>query len=472
MAYFSPNTVDVKVSLGTSPSQLKTFDVAAGIVGHNINDLLIETYLDAKTVLSAGFAQNSPTHRMAVGLFNGGIAAPASFKTVRCDISAYTLKVTGIPAVGQVVSVNANVNKVSKVASYTVVDADDATKVAEGLLADLQALFPEATTGNPVFTSATDTITATIAADTFPCSFGWNSETANLPHVEVGSVTADVLTDKLASAYTQDSNMTALMSEYKTPADIKSLAAVVKEYFIQLFTSSSDADSKNSASPTSLIQELAALEYDETEFQWTQYANSYFPEAAYLGNIMGLKPYTLYSVSGVTLNGVPKDDQLTAQERVTLTSRNANIYITERGTGVYKDGYAVSGQFVDTVRFGNWSAETVEQILFDLKKKKADLGSAIPYTDGGALMMKSAVIKDYVNVGIRGGRIATGTTEDEFGNTIDLNAKVDFGTRAMQTDADITNRIWRNGVVEVVMISGINYIETNVYIESNRQFVL
>ena len=472
MSYYSPQTVDVNVFLGTQPSQINTFDTPLALVGHNLSETLLESYLSVKGITEKGFAVNSPAYRMAVGVFDGGIAPPKTFKLGRCDISAYTIKVNTLVAVGSKISVNCNVNGVAKTISVTRSTEGTKDELATLLSTALTTEYPSATTENPQFSPAAGIITVSLDADTFPCSFGWNSSTGLLPDVTIGSVTTDTLADKVNEVLALDDNFSFLMSEYKTGSNIKSLSAIMKGLKLQAFFSTSDANSKDNAQTTSLAEDLKVLGYDNTQLQWSLYADTYFPEAAYLGSFCGVKPYRDYNPSGWSLKGVPTDDQLTEQERITLTERNCNIYVTERGVGVFKDGYASSGQFVDTVRFGIWSDETVTQILFDLKKRKGDLGKSIPYSDGGSLMMKAAIMKDYINVGVRGGRIATGTTEDEFGNLIDLNPVVDFGTRAQQTDADITNRIWRNGKIEVVMLSGINYIETDIYILSNRQFVL
>lgn len=475
MAYYAPNTVDVNVFLSTSPSQIKSFDVVAGIVnGHS--HALIETYLDAKGVLSAGYAINSPAYMMAQGLFNGGIAGPSVFKLITNTVKTYTITIPFDLHLGDVVSVNAVVNGVSKVVECEITGEGNNTKnqIAANLKAKLAEVFPTSDNKNPTFAAENNVITITPAtvAGAYTSSFGWNSVTGTVPHTVIGSTSDTTHATVLTEALTLDDNISFVISEDKTNTSIQAVAGMMKENALQFFTSTNEAASKNNAEANSLLGTLQALENNYVSCQWSDYALTHFPEAAFLGNIAGLKPYNLYNPSGVTLSGVPKDDHLTQQERITIKNRNGNYYITERGYGQYKDGNASGGDFVDTIRTAIWAKETTEQILFDLKRRQTNLGKTLPYSDAGSVMMQQAIVKDLINVGIRGGRIATGTTRDEFGNLIDLNPVVDFGTRAQQTDADITNRIWRNGKIEFVMLSGINYIETNIYVLSNRQFEL
>ena len=203
--------------------------------------------------------------------------------------------------------------------------------------------------------------------------------------------------------------------------------------------------------------------------QYHPAAKNYFPECAWLSNFANLDPWTLYNPGGlVAMKGIPKIT-ISEQEEITLTARNVSWNKLERNQQYLKGGWASSGMFLDYQRFALWLKYASETALFNLKRKLNNLGRALPYSDDGARMMEQAIQKDVTNVGIRGGRIADGTTRSEFG-VIDLNPIVDFGARADQTDTNIANRIWDEGFIEVVMLSGIDRIQVKAYALTNRQF--
>ena len=397
----------------------------------------------------------------------GGIAAPDLVKIARANIDSILITVDSVPAVGEDIIINANVNGVAKAISFEIAVADDKDAAAAGLEAALSAEY--AGGDNPIFSVAGNVITTTIGAATVPTSFGRSTlDASGVPHVTVEDTTSDVLADVIANAATVDSDFSFVLAEGHTAADQVALATYANANSKQYYTSTQEEGVKDNTSTSNVALTLGALGQGEVSMQYSKVADKYFPEAALVGNIASIDPSRLNNQNLTTLSGVPVD-KLTETEIVTLTSRNVNYYASEYGAGAYHEGWAMDGNFIDTIRFSQWFKARCEEALYLLFKQAADAGRAIPYSDVGKLQMESRIRNDVVNVGIRGGTIATGETADPVtGARINLNPYIDFGTRAQQTNGDIAQRVWANGTAEVIYVSGINHTKLNAYIILNR----
>ena len=466
MATYNGPTVDVDVFLQTRPIATQNFRYPMVIIPHNLTSGVVDSFATLDGVTGAGAAVNSPLYMFTSGL-KGGIAAPDLIKVARAKIDSITITVDSIPSVDEDIAINANVNGVAKAFSYKIKDSDSKDAAAT----ELEKLLSAAYTGgdNPTFSVSGNVITATITEATLATSFGWSTlDDSGVPHVTIKDTTSDVLSDVISNASTVDSDFSFILAESHDSADQVALATYANASIKQYFTTTEEAGVKDNTSTSNVALTLGALGQKEVSLQYSKVADKYFPEAALVGNIASIDPSRLNNQNLTTLSGVPVD-KLTETEIVTLTSRNVNYYVSEYGAGAYHEGWAIDGNFIDTVRFSQWFKARCEEALYLLFKQAADAGRAIPYSDVGKLQMESRIRNDVVNVGIRGGTIATGETEDPVtGSRINLNPYIDFGTRAQQTNNDIAQRVWANGVAEVVYVSGINHTKLNAYIILNR----
>lgn len=470
MSSYYEKSVTVTVSLDTSASDALTYSNVLALCAHNLDSSTYQTYTDSDDVLSAGFATNSPAYTLINNMYSAGSFPPEYVNLGRVNIETYTIQVTDAFDEDTELGVYVNMNGTEKEVTYTVLSTDTtAALIATGLASALTTAYDNSSDSQyPVFAASDDTITVTIESTTYPCSFGWATSTSNIPHVIVGSTTSDSLATVITSCVSGDSDVTFVVSEYHTEDYVKVIAAACEGELLQYFTSTQDSTVADTDSTSNIAIDLVALEYDQTSIQYSATADTYFPEGALLGWLAGLNPYDIYNPSFWTFSGVPTDT-LSSTQRQTLAGRNVNFYVSTRGEGRYYHGWAVSGEFVDTVRFGSiWSKETLYEILDDLLYKKSRLGRAVPYSDEGAAMISSIIQSDYCDVGIAGGRIADGTSTDSTtGDTVDLSPTITVGTRADQTDSNISNRIWDGVEVDVVMLSGINHINLSLYVELN-----
>ena len=469
MALYIPDTVEVNVFLDSAPSSNQSFEYPMVVIPHNLSTNDVDTFSSRTSVQSAGAAINSPAYQFASGCF-GGIAAPALFKIARADLESVDITVDSIPAEDEVVSLNVTVNGISTITTHVVTGVDDVDSVATALQASLDTQFPSGDPLNPVFTVVANVVTATIPANGYKASFGWNSLVASTgkPHIIIEDITSDSVIDTLTTALAQDDDVAFIMAESHDPADVVALSTFAQSSTVyQYFSTTSDINSADSGNTSNIAFTLSLLQQNKVSLQYSAVAEQYFPEAYLVGGFAAISPYRLNNQYALTMAGVPVDT-LTEQQKTTLSDRNTNYYIVERGRNVYREGWTMSGQFIDYIRFSIWLKEATEQTLFDLIYNESNAGRALPYSDEGSVRMKQRVINDVINVGIRGGTVATGVSTNSLGQQIVLDPIVDFGSRADQTNADIGNRVWNNGLIEVVYISGVNHINVNAYVILNR----
>ena len=473
MAIYIPETVEVDVFLESAPSTNQSFEFPLVAIPHNLSGNVVDTFsLDANlsSLTAAGAAINSPVYMFASGFANG-IAPPSLMKVARATLNTITLTIDSLPAADKDISLNANVNGVASVISYTVQDGNDEAAVATALAALLTTAFPASDSKNPTFAASDSVITATIAADGYPASFGWNSFVASTlqPHIVVAGTTSDSLVTVVQNALAQDDDVAFLLAESHDTADVTALSTFAQStQRYQYKTSTKDENCADSGNTSNIAYSLGLLEQKNVELMLSSKADTYFPEAALVGGQAGISPANIQTVSGLTLVGVPVDSWSETQKN-TLATRNTNYYVEERGKGTYQKGWSMSGKFSEEIRFSLWLKETTEQVLFDLKHSRVNQGRSLSYSTESARVMESSVRNNVIRVGIDGGTIAEGFDTNNQGQTIDLNPVVNFGNRSDQTDADIANGVWRNGFIEVVYLGVIKNIKVKAYIVTNRQ---
>lgn len=459
------DAVSVNLFLETRPSSQQNFGFPLAIIPANINTNRLSIFTSSGDALSAGFATNSPAHRLVSGFFSG-IAPSELFKVSRANLETVEITVDSVPAVGEDISVNLNVGGVASVESYTIQTevSNELNEAATGLAAVIDAVFTDSASA----TSSGNVIT--ITPDTDSVSVGWNSiDTSGVPHTHVVDTTTEDVVTVLESSIALDDDFQFVLATTRESADVVKLADWAASNNKQYFTSTGDVNVTDSANTANIATTLLAKSQDYVSLMYLSKDQYYFPESTVVGSMADLQPYALQNPNFVTLSGIPVD-KLSAAQVVTLVDRNTNHYTKDHGYDVYKAGWAMSGNFVDVIRFGTWLQVRTQETLTALLKQKADRGSAVPYSDIGSAMMQQRVYNDVINVGIRGGTIATGYTSDPVtGTSINLDPVVNFGTRAQQTNANISNRVWQDAQIEVVYVSGINNIKVNAYVILNRE---
>ncbi len=85
---------------------------------------------------------------------------------------------------------------------------------------------------------------------------------------------------------------------------------------------------------------------------------------------------------GKTLIGVTLEKLSTTYESQ-IVAQNGNIYRKDHGTLFYRDGFVVSGLYVDYIIHSLWFKARVDESLFTLFKQQSMLGSGVRATTAG-----------------------------------------------------------------------------------------
>lgn len=461
------DAVEVVVGSGTRFGETQNFNIPLVVIPHNLNDARLSAFASTKSLADLGAATNSPVSRYVTGYFNGNFPSSV-IKVARANLLNTDIVVgSNIPAEDEDISVNIVVNKVAKVVKHTQTSAEsDASKTATALAEALTTAFPQGN-GNPTFTASGAVIT--VVPDTLAVSIGWNSiDVEGVPHVHVVDTTNEDLVTVIGTATKFDNDYHYLMASSRETADVIKLADFATANDKQYYTATSDPKVADNSDNSNIAKTLGDKAQDNVSLMYLSADDFYYSEATVVGGEANLEPYNLQNPNFKTLEGIPVD-YLTEAQVITLTQRNVNFYVKDRGYKVYKEGWTMGGNFTDTIRNQIWAQVRIEEVLTALLKEYADRGSALPYSDEGAAIMESRIRSQVIDVGIRGGTIATGTTTDPVtGKTINLNPIVQAGTRAQQTNADIASRTWRNVYVEYVYVSGINHIKVTLNVILNR----
>lgn len=477
MATFTPNTVSVEVFRSTRVVAANALEYPLYLVPHNLSVNAVDTFSSLKSIVDFGAATNSALSKLISGTF-GGIVKPDLAKIGKMPLTTYTLTVDAIPAEGETISVYAKVNGVEKEISYTIANADTTTLAATGLAAALVAEFDDTVDAkNPAFTDAAGVITVTPAAtDPYAMDFGYASvdlsTVQQVPHVSIKATSSATPAATLASVMGVDNNFFFVGATSRDAVEVNALATFAQANDMMYVTSTSDVNVKDPANSSNIALTLQAASMDQTVLTYSAQADFNYPEGAVVGAWAGIKPYQINSLNLRTLKGIVADG-LSDQDRQTLAERNVNYYFVENGTSNFYEGWVMTEgtEFADTVRFALWAKLATKSAIFNRLKQRSDSGRAVAYADFGASELKAVIQRDMVDVGVRGGTIATGWTEDNTGQfpvRINLNPKIAMSTRAAQTTANIGNRIWDEVSVDMVYISPIHHVNVNLYVNLNR----
>lgn len=131
---------------------------------------------------------------------------------------------------------------------------------------------------------------------------------------------------------------------------------------------------------------------NRTSMMWQHLADSEFPASAWaarqLNKDPGASTWNLKQLTGITGSTVAN---LTTAQEAYLLAKGSNVYTFIGATGVAatREGTMASGRFIDVQRSQDWlSARIGEEVLTLLLNEPK-----VPYTDAGAGLIESAIIR-------------------------------------------------------------------------------
>jgi len=455
MATFRDKVVTVTLVYGATSISETEFDIPLIFVGHNVTDNITDVFTSSDDILSAGFSTSSAAYKMAVLLFDG-LFAPEEVIIGKRDIGGYVL--TPTVADSTEYSITFKYGTTSKEFSFT----SDTSATADEILTGLQELIQADTTWNARVSITKGASALTISpvsgvyfdvgySDTFTSSITYSN---------------DILED-IAAVADEDNTWFYLLSDSHADADVKALAGYVEEYDKVYFFSSQDtaiADNEDG----NLLATLGDTGYNNTCFAlWMSDADSVFPEASVVGQICSATP-GVTPLHGKTLTGVTLEKLSTTRE-TNIVTLNGNIYRKEHGTLFYRDGFVVSGLYVDYIIHALWFKARLDESLFTLFKQQSMLGSGVRATTAGIALIRQAVLANPINVGILNGSIANEVvTSSDTGMYVSLKPTIYIPSRADMTTAQINARLVEGMIVEYVYAGFFHYVKVQVNVLTNR----
>ena len=457
MSTYIPYTVRTKVLYSGRGLSASSFENAIFVAYHNLYTERQKAYSSTDAMLEDGFAAGSPAVVWATGVF-AGKQAPTNVYIGRGEVDEYTVKVSTSVSSGDVVSFNMKLNGVAKTFSYTITGSEaDIEEVANalGTVAAADAGITSAVSDVNGF------ITIVPASTTDLISFGANAYTT------IYTTTSETPADTMVAIRNEGDDFAVVCAETHLKAEQALYAAYVNALPALYVYSTADDDVSKSATTDDIFSVVKGLQYQYVEGTFSDEADIEFPEGAVIGSFLAQSPSINYTMNLQDLVGVTPS-VLTETEKQVIVEKNGNFYELEYGAGSYKSGLVANGDWIDRSRFGLWLKLRSQGSMYGTLKRASDVSSSVPFSDGGIGVVKANLYTDVINVGIAGGTILTGYSEDDSGKTVSYTPIVNTSTRATQTNAAIGQRKWEGFEIEVVYAGSIHHIDSTAYVLNNR----
>lgn len=452
MAEYQDKVVDVEVSLGTQPIDTVGFETPMFLAIHNNFSERIRFYVSTAGMVADGFAVGSPAYQFATNAFAGNFA-PQRVGIGRMTLGSTKVDFTGTTNTEQVV-VNITLNRVLKAIKINVLPGHTPAQIATALEqaiaddTDLQGKVTAVATGTYVTIESTEVISVGKAAGNY----------------KIVNDSAETVATTLPLVVAENHNWYFLSHEARSDADIVAAAEFAKANYKFHVYNSSDADAYAAEnSSASVFDTLKSLSYDSLG---TSDADSdvSFTEGCVIGAMAANDPSYGDSLHLKTMPGM-KPSNLSDTQRSNAWSRNANIYRAMYGTNSYIEGKTSSGQYADVIRFAHWVKFRMEESVFAYMKRRSDMGLSMKMSDEDLPVLKSVLMNNPINIGIRNGAILVGYDTE---NKVSYDPTITIPKRAQIPTNDLAARILRDVKVEIVYNNSLHYVKIRAAVVLDR----
>lgn len=454
MAY-EDKVVDVVVTLGTQPIDTVGFETPMFLAIHNVFPERQRSYTSTQEMVDDGFAVGSPAHQFASNVFAGAFR-PSMVTIGREELENVTVDFTG-QVNTETVTLNISSGALVKAIKY-VITGTPATPQA--IVTALVAAITADTELSAAGVTATGTGSILTIAGTGAYSVGRGTGNYVLTNVAGSETVATVLPLILD----ENANWYFLSTESHVDADIIAAAQFAStNYKLHVYsTAKSDNWAPNNVT-TSIADKLADLSYDSLGIA-DPLADSVFPEGALIGVMAANDPSYGDSIHLKELKGVT-DPKWSGTQRMAIWNRNLNFYRTINGVGAFNEGKCASGQYVDVIRFSHWLKFRLEESVFGHMYRRSNMGLSVKMSDDDLPSLKSVMMNNPINVGIRNGSILTGydsVTQTFYDPVITIPKRSQIPTN------DLAARILRDVKVELVYNNALHFVRIRASVLLDR----
>lgn len=452
MAEYQDKVVDVEVSLGTQPIDTTGFETAMFLAIHQNFSERVRFYVSTAGMVADGFAVGSPAYQFATNAFAGNFA-PQRVAIGRMSLQNTRIDFTGTSNTEQVV-VNLTVNGMVKAVKVNVVAGNTPAQIATALS---DAISADADLEGKVSSESAGTVVTLTSGEKLSVGKGAGN-------YKISNSSSETVATVLPQVIAENHNWYFLSHEARSDADIVAAAEFAKSNYKLHIYNSSDADAYAAENSTaSIFDTLKSLSYDSLGTSDSA-ADVNFTEGSVIGAMAANDPSYGDSLHLKTMPGltpfVGSDTQ-----RSNAWSRNANIYRTMYGTNSYIEGKTSSGQYVDVIRFAHWLKFRMEESTFAYMKRRSDMGLSMKMSDEDLPVLKSILMNNPINTGIRNGGILTGYDTE---NKVSYDPVITIPKRAEITTNDLAARLLRDVKVEVVYNNSLHYVKIRASVVLDR----
>lgn len=452
MADYQDKVVDVEVSLGTQPIDTVGFETPMFLAIHNNFPERLRYYVSTSSMVDDGFAVGSPAYQFATNAFAGNFA-PQRVAIGRMAAGDTKVDFTGTTNTETVV-VNITMNSVVKAIKIAVVSgntpAQIATALADGINND---------TDLSAFITATAVGTVVTLASAEKMSVGKGSG-----NYKIVNESSETVATTLPAVLAENFNWYFLSHEARSDADIVAAAAFAKTNYKFHVYNSTDSDALAAENSTvSVFDTLESLSYDSLG-TYDPDADVSFTEGCVIGAMAANDPSYGDSLHLKTMPGMAPA-VLSDTQRSNAWSRNANIYRSLYGSGAYIEGKCSSGQYADIIRFSHWVKFRMEESVFAYMKRRSNMGLSMKMSDEDLPVLKSVLMNNPINIGIRNGGILTGYDTE---NQVSYDPTITIPKRADIPTNDLAARILRDVKVELVYNCALHYVKIRASVVLDR----
>lgn len=454
MAEYQDKVVDVEVSLATQPIDTVGFETPMFLANHNNFPERVRFYVSTAGMVADGFAVGSPAHQFATNAFAGKFA-PRRVAIGRMALESSKVDFTGTTNTETVV-VNIFVSSlgITKAVKVAVIAGNTPAQVATALE---DAINSDADLTGKVTATAADTIVTIASAEVYSVGKGAGN-------YKIVNTSTETVATALPLVLAENHNWYFLSHEARSAADIVAAAQFAKTNFKFHVYNSSDAMAyapENSSA--SVFDTLKSLSYDSLGTSDAG-ADVDFTEGCVVGAMAANDPSFGDSLHLKTMPGM-KPFVGSDTQRSNAWSRNANIYRDMYGTGSYIEGKTSSGQYADVIRFSHWVKFRMEESVFAYMKRRSDMGLSMKMSDEDLPVLKSVLMNNPINIGIRNGGILTGY---DTSNKVSYDPTIVIPKRAEIPTNDLAARILRDVKVEIVYNNSLHYVKIRAAVVLDR----
>lgn len=437
--------VSVNIGLNTTGISVEGFNTMLVVGAHAHSLARVETYTQARDMITAGFSDTDPLYLAAVDAFSQ-TPRPRQVKIGRRQAASVAVTVVNLTSTGvyklTVSYMDDNSNVAEKVYSYTNTSGtagDVLTGLKERINADSAAVVTAAVSGNTLTLTTTGGGAFAVATS------------ANMAQ-SVASVT-ETIPQTMAAIQSYDNDWYGWVLTSRAQADILA-AADWTESVRKLFgTATAEAGAYNPESTTDTGYLLYNGNYFRTFWFFHKDAATDFPEAAAMARCFAILPGG-ESWANKKLAGIITDP-LTETQYIAITSKNGNTFERFRNVSITQNGKVAAGEWIDVIRFRDWLQEEITVNVFNALVNS----NKIPYTDEGIAIIE-AQIRQALELGTRRGGIAP-IEYDEDGNenygytiSVPLSSNISANQKATRVLQDVSFTARLAGAIHIVEITG------------------